>query len=255
MTAASAQFGDVKLIGYRVTNERVKAGEPIKVVTYWQRTRPAEPNDQTTLRAIVNLPTIGTGTLLGRGEAALGNDVYPSWAWSLNEIVMTRLTVIARAEASAVGEVQLGVRGNSAALIPSDQGETIGLGRVSVSAPHACSGLTPLNVTFGGSIKLIGYRLESDAIVLCWQSIESVPIDYTVFVHITDDQGQVSSADAPPRGGTYPTSVWLPGEQIEDSHALSIGPVKQITVGWYRSDTGERLPLDGSGATEFELIK
>ncbi len=174
-TAISAQFGDVSLIGYHVANERVKAGEPVEVVTYWQRTRPADPNDQTALRAIVNLPTIGTGTSLGRGEVALGNDAYPSWAWSLNEIVTTRLKVIAKADASAMGEVQLGVRGDSAALIPSDQGETIGLGRSIVSASQTCNGVTPLDgVTFDGSIKLRGYRLESDAVVLCWQSIKPV---------------------------------------------------------------------------------
>ena len=33
----SAQFDGVELIGYQVKNDRVKAGEPIEVVTYWRK--------------------------------------------------------------------------------------------------------------------------------------------------------------------------------------------------------------------------
>lgn len=256
-TSLAAQFGEVKLLGYRVTRERVGAGEPIEVVTYWQRAQPADPSDQMTLHAVINLAAEGTGASLGRAEAVLGGDAYPSWAWSPDDIVMTRVTPVTEAAGPIVGNVQLGVRGDGAALIPSGQGETIGLGRIVVSAPAgtppACNERTSVDVTFGGSIKLIGYRLETDALVLCWQSIRPVSIDYTVFVHVADAQGQMQGADGPPRDGTYPTSAWLPGEQIEDRHALPNGAAKQITVGWYRPDTGERLPIDGATETEFQI--
>jgi len=254
-TSTSARYGDVKLIGYRATSDRVKAGESVEVVTYWQRTRLADPSDLTSLHAIVNLATLGTGISLGRGEAALGNDAYPSWAWALNEIVATRLVLTAHTDTAVAGELKLGVRGSGSALIPFGQGETIGLGRVTVSAPQACQQHKSMDVTYGGSLKLIGYRLEPNAVVLCWQSIQPVSIDYTVFVHVTSIQGLVPGADAPPRDGTYPTSVWLPGEQIEDRHPLSVAAasVRQISLGWYRPDTGERLTIDGTNETEFTI--
>ena len=31
--------------------------------------------------------------------------------------------------------------------------------------------------------------------------------------------------------------------------------IPQASIGLYRLDTGERLPIDGTNATEFELIK
>jgi hypothetical protein len=261
----SAQFGDVELIGYRLPGDRVKAGETIEITTYWRRTRLADPNDRTTLHAIVAVPMTASGIVLARGEVALGNDAYPSWAWSLNEIVATRLALVAQADASAVGEVQLGVRGESATLIPSERGETIGLGRVIVSAPQACSPMSPIDVSLGGAIRLMGYRVEQSTavnvparVVLCWQSIRPLSVDYTVFVHVIDAKGDAFTADAPPRGGTYPTSVWQPGDIVEDEHPLptAIGLViGRVSVGVYRPDTGERLFIDGGTETEVQLIK
>ncbi len=221
----------------------------------------AEASEQTALRAVVNLQEIGTGKSLGHGEAALGNDIYPSWAWPLNEIIATHVTFVADADASALGEVQLGVRGDSTALIPSEQGETIGLGRVAVQTPEACSRVWSIGATYGDIIKLVGYRIEpsnavdsSAHIVLCWELIKPTAVDYTVFVHVTDARGDMHTSDSQPRDGTYPTSAWPMGESSEDSHLIpqvAELPLKQIAVGLYRLDSGERLPISGTDQTEF----
>jgi hypothetical protein len=257
----SAQFDGVELIGYQVKNDRVKTGEPIELVTYWQRSPSTVLAEEKTLRAVVNLSEIGTGKSLGHGEAALGNDIYPSWAWSLNEIVATHVRFMAGANSSAVGEVQLGVRGDSTALIPSAQGETIDLGRVAVQTPEACNRIWSIDATYGDIIKLIGYRIEpSNAIdtpghiVLCWELIKPTPVDYTVFVHVTDARGDMHMADSQPRDGTFPTSAWQTGEWSEDSHLIPQTvelPLKQIAVGLYRLESGERLPISGTTQTEF----
>ena len=57
---------------------------------------------------------IESGTSLGRSEGVLGTDTYPSWAWQPNEIVETRLKLTTTTAASAVGALQLGVRGDTA---------------------------------------------------------------------------------------------------------------------------------------------
>jgi hypothetical protein len=78
-----------------------------------------------------------------------------------------------------------------------------------------------------------------------------------VFFHVPGNGG-VISGDAQPGGGNYPTSAWKSGEVIEDVHLLPAGgelKIPRASIGLYRLDTGERLPIDGANTTEFELIK
>jgi hypothetical protein len=59
-------------------------------------------------------------------------------------------------------------------------------------------------------------------------------------------------------GGNYPTSAWQPGDVVEDVHLLPVSGDLKIprgSIGLYRLDTGERLSIDGTSATEFELTK
>jgi hypothetical protein len=138
--------------------------------------------------------------------------------------------------------------------------QLVDVGRVAVWVDRTCEIDRTTEVTFGGSIKLIGYRIEegpAPRVVLCWQSIKPTPIDYTVFVHVPGANG-VISGDAQPVGGNYPTSAWQAGQVIEDVHLLPAGgelKIPRASIGLYRLDTGERLPIDGTGATEFELVK
>jgi hypothetical protein len=84
-----------------------------------------------------------------------------------------------------------------------------------------------------------------------------MPVDYTVFVHAPGESG-VISGDAQPVDGNYPTSAWQPGEVIEDVHLLPAGSdlkIPRAAIGLYRLATGERLPIDGTNATEYELIR
>jgi hypothetical protein len=72
--------------------------------------------------------------------------------------------------------------------------------------------------------------------------------DYTVFVHVVDDEGQmIGAADhAPPT----PTREWKPGATIEYKHT-DYAPISDyvgdatFVVGLYSKSSGERLPLAG----------
>ncbi|NTU62848.1 MAG: phospholipid carrier-dependent glycosyltransferase [Chloroflexi bacterium] len=240
------QFGQVELIGYRVKNDRMKAGEPIEVVTYWRRSA-AGSSAPTGVVALI----APDGQIVGRAEMLLGTDAYPAEVWQDGEIVVTRFRVPTQTHRPTVAAAQLSV---------GDQ--AIDLGRVAVWADRPCDAYADraADVTFGGSIKLIGYRIEAGAVprvVLCWQSIKPTPFDYTVFVHVPDG-GEVISGDGQPVGGNYPTSVWQAGQVIEDAHPLPAGSelkIPRASIGLYRLDTGERLPVDGTDLTEFELVK
>ncbi len=122
--------------------------------------------------------------------------------------------------------------------------------------PDSRAPQTPVSVNFGNLIALQGYTLApaADALKLTffWQAIDSLHNNYTVFVHIVDDAGQIiAQSDAQPLGGQYPTSIWSPGETIIDERVITGVPPGeyQIYVGWYRWDTLERLPVVSSAQT------
>jgi hypothetical protein len=245
-TKTAAQLGGAELIGYQVKNDRVRAGEQIEVVTYWHKATA----DVRSLSGIVTL-LAPDGQLVGRAESLLGSDAYPVEVWQSSDIVATHFRVPTQTEHPTIAAMQLQA---------GDQSQSIDLGRVVVEVDRVCEGSRVADATFGGSIKLRGYRIEEGAvphIVLCWQALKPMPIDYTVFVHVSDDTALISG-DAQPVGGNYPTSAWRPGEIIEDVHTLPANgdlKIPQASIGLYRLDTGERLSIDGTDATEFELIK
>ncbi|MBX3055453.1 MAG: hypothetical protein KF770_03185 [Anaerolineae bacterium] len=88
-------------------------------------------------------------------------------------------------------------------------------------------------------------------ITLLWRAEAPFPGSYRVFVHLLNAQGQiVAQSDAIPSGWTRPTTGWLPGEYIPDTHTLglpSAGPYT-LTVGMY-DENGERLQTPDHAST------
>ena len=122
---------------------------------------------------------------------------------------------------------------------------------------------TPVSANFGNIIALRGYTLNHAAdtlnLRLFWQAIDAPQSDYTAFVHIIDDAGQIiAQSDAQPLGGQYPTSIWSLGETITDERVITgiASGAYQIYVGWYRWDTLERLPIisEGQNSTEDRFL-
>jgi len=115
--------------------------------------------------------------------------------------------------------------------------------------------LVPRSDLFGEAIELIGYTLEPRqaragevvALTLYWQSARTVDRDFTVFVHVENERGDLAlAADGQPRAGDYPTSIWSPGEVIPDTHSFQLpGDLPSgsyaISTGLYLLDTGERM--------------
>ena len=94
-------------------------------------------------------------------------------------------------------------------------------------------------------------------VLLRWSTERYLDADYTVFVHLVaaDDPARiVAQDDAPPLGGRWPTSLWLPGRTVDDVHVVSLpadlAPGRYaLRVGLYDPATGERLRLaDGRDA-------
>jgi hypothetical protein len=130
----------------------------------------------------------------------------------------------------------------------------------------------PLDVGLGPAIRLLGFdrptpeRVPAGSTLSIeprWRAAAAPERDYTAFVHLVDASGRlVANGDAPPLGGGYPTSLWEPGEEIEDAYRVVVpadlrGPAR-LLLGLYRPDSGERLPLDRGGdsivVASFEVV-
>jgi 4-amino-4-deoxy-L-arabinose transferase-like glycosyltransferase len=116
----------------------------------------------------------------------------------------------------------------------------------------------PLETSFEGKIKLLGYTLptrraqpgEGLPISLYWQAQAWLSEEFVIFTRLLDNQ-QVA------RGGydrlareNYSTLLWAPGEVVADGFAVPVDPdapdgVYWLSVGWYRQADGaaESLPL------------
>jgi hypothetical protein len=120
-------------------------------------------------------------------------------------------------------------------------------------------GLTPLDEEFGDAITLEGYgfRFEPGVldVTLRWSAAEYLDVDYAVFVHLVTpetDGAILAQGDSMPLDGRWPTSLWLPGVAVDDTHAVAIPQgVREgahwLLVGLYDPVTGDRLPLAGDG--------
>lgn len=86
-----------------------------------------------------------------------------------------------------------------------------------------------------------------------WRAGRWAGEDLTLFVHVVDAAGALlATADGPPLGGGYPTSLWAPGEVVADVRTLPAAPgAAAIRVGWYDAATGERRWAEGPGGAPW----
>jgi hypothetical protein len=113
----------------------------------------------------------------------------------------------------------------------------------------------PVEVDFGGEVRLAGYDLERGErvlrLTLWWQALQHPQADHTVFVHLFDPatEALVAQSDAQPRGGMYPTSWWAAGEVVSETVTLPLTDLPQgtyhVAVGLY-DQTVTRLPAIGA---------
>lgn len=120
----------------------------------------------------------------------------------------------------------------------------------------------PVGWRFGGFVELVRLTPQTDVvgagellpIDVCWRPLAQTDEDQTMLIHLIGP-GNVVAADryTYPGLGSYPTSVWTPGEVFCDVVRVPIPEylaqtlVYHVVVGWL-DGAGERLPVtDGAG--------
>jgi len=116
----------------------------------------------------------------------------------------------------------------------------------------------PAEANFEGKVKLLGYTIdkpvyrpgETLGVTLYWLSLREMGEDYTVFVHLVEENGirLFGQHDGQPVYNFTPTTRWEPGEIVVDRHEFTIQgdtPPGQyrIFVGIYLLSTMRRLEV------------
>jgi hypothetical protein len=138
------------------------------------------------------------------------------------------------------------------------------LGEISVAArPHHFdppAPQRPLDLTLAGEQQLVGYDLIAGDdpgspvnLILYWRAAGPTDLAYSTFVHLLDSDDMIlDQSDQEPAAGDHPTTSWIAGEYITDTHALTIPPNDVIgpyhlALGLYNPITGQRLPFIDDG--------
>lgn len=140
-------------------------------------------------------------------------------------------------------------------------------GTVEVLPVDQAAGYVPADVTWEPFVRLRGFALpQGDSVwsggaldvVFDWQVLAPAPADYSLFVHLVDEQGAVvAQADGFPQD--RPATTYAPQEQVIDRRELRLPPDAppgdyRLVIGWYdwRTDGFPRVTLPG-GADHWEL--
>lgn len=128
-------------------------------------------------------------------------------------------------------------------------------------APH------PLDVTFGDTLRLLGYdaprQMEAGtraAVKLYWRLMKKTPHDVSISLRVTDENGRVwGQWDAPPIGNLYPLSSWRRKRIYLGAQDLVIDPgappgTYNIELAVYRAANHEPLAAKAMDGLELETV-
>jgi hypothetical protein len=253
--------GGLALVGYELHPDAAKPGGQVRATLYWRRGQNTQE-----YRIFSSASTPGGVPVIERTESPLPLR-HPVATWPMDKLVVDRqhFRVQQRLRQVAVPltvQVLAGYADPRPVPYVDDEGRTLAdalqFGRVAVG-PGARPQRPSENAQaqFGADeILLLGHQLdpaevgpgEAVTVTLRWQAALRPGEDYQAFVHAVDQNGAlVAQHDGPPRMGLYPTSVWAPGEVVEDTHPVPISSTfegsLQLYVGLYRLETMERLPV------------
>ena len=252
--------GKVALLGYGLNGEAFKPGEEIRISLRWKGLEP----DLKSYSIFIHLLD-ANNTLWARDDSAPIGGLYPTDHWRVGEAITDthRLTLPTDIPTGRY-RLEMGIYEPSTMkhLRATDGRERIVLDFLKVAVgKEEFMPQHPMEANLDDKVTFLGYDIISRRtspggsidLTLYWQAQRRMEKDYTVFVHLVDEEGQIwGQKDNQPEGGFYPTSFWDPGEAIKDKYQFQVRPETpageyQIEVGMYLLDTNERLPLrDGS---------
>jgi hypothetical protein len=260
-------FGDtLALVDCRLPGQTYHGGDTISLTTKIETVH--LPHRQVVWR--LQLRDLGNNLIVEQRIAPFDNK-FPLQRWPDGITLSQPLTLTVPANSRpGLYTLQLGLyevgNGEPQSFTAADgtQDDVIRLGQVKIAQPpvttHELGAITRTDQRIGDFFRLLGYRIPTGSplrpgdkikLYLYWQSVVPVTEDFTVFVHLLDSKGALlAQQDSAPRGGTFPTSIWEPGEIIVDPFILTIPPDAPpgnyvFEIGMYHWPDGKRLSMTG----------
>lgn len=254
VTALDVDFGSrLGLCGYRLEGAPATPGEAVSLTLYWEAL--AEMDAE--CRVVVRLMTPG-GRLLGQKDAPVGSSLYPNDLWQRGDVVYHTMSITTdpQAEGPALGRIVVSVYEDvTGGWQQLGDEATIGVARL-LAGPGLSANASPVDFRLGEQVTLIGYEIApgtarpgaKEVLTLYWRAEDEMNVDYTVFVHVVDEEGRsLAQYDSYPAAGDYPTTVWEIGEIVNDRRELALpaglaAGTYRVEVGMYDLQTLQRLP-------------
>jgi 4-amino-4-deoxy-L-arabinose transferase-like glycosyltransferase len=263
MKGSGVSFEDgINLAGYSLEPEKPMPGQDLAIELRWTADSQVT-GDYTVFVHLLD----GQGQMRGQVDGPPLEGLYPTTHWQPGVTLPDRHTL------DLADDLEPGRYRLVAGLYDAHSQERLPLVGGDGTLDYLWIGERPpapvpqqaLAAEFGSMIHLVGYDLAPEpgvqppadaalTVTLYWEAVSDVDRDYTVFVHLVDEDGQiVGQGDGPPMEGSYPTSNWDPGETVTDVHRLeSKADVPagsyRLLVGLYVPEDGTRLPVtDGPG--------
>lgn len=273
----NAVFGDfAELLGYRIQPQRVGVYESVQVTLVW-RALQATPSNYTVGVHLLD----GANVSHDRMARFPGGGNFATSLWQpgdvFRDVYQVGLGPESRDSLPSLGRIKVALYcyagGDDQALDVTDpQGNSLGdavyFGRIKLAAndvqAETQSSAAPL-YDFGGQMALEQFSMTPDAfpfgpelaIETHWRALAAPAGDYTLFVHLIDQQGDtVAAKDLPLTGGYYPSGLWEGGDRVTHVHRLPL-PATQadgeyaLRIGLYDPATGIRLPITDARGVEL----
>jgi len=225
--------GSLRLVESSLAVSTVGVGDQIPFTLVWESGGQPLP----VLTVVVSLMDADGRTLFSTDLPPAGPD-YTTDQWMPNERILYPHSITLPPDLPA-GSTQVTV-----SLARADGTLAAGsfaLGSVTITTPERTFVIPPMahrvEHDFNSAIRLLGYNLAPDSIILYWQAHQPIPQRWVVFVHRFDANGVFTGGhDRPP---TRTTTSWLPGEVITDVHPIPVGD-GHFEIGLYNATTQER---------------
>lgn len=256
------------LLGYTIAPETLQPGSELTLTLFWRLANSAA--DPSLIESVIQVAPLNPEAQVTAVSELLGTPRYPAPFWQTGEIIVQQHTLSLAEDAPAPSlywfdlilvdettQTRLPVVWQDELL--ADALLRIGPEPILLDGTAVSSPTNRASYTFGQQIQLNGYDLRPAAneagleLTLFWQALAQPTADWTVFVHLVDENGSlVAQGDGVPRDGNFPTQWWPTGTHIPDTHRLA-GEINcdalsqyRLLLGFYNPVTAERLPVSGA---------
>jgi 4-amino-4-deoxy-L-arabinose transferase-like glycosyltransferase len=267
--AMQIAFGkDLTLLGADRDRGDLRPGETLALSLYWLAGAEIEEDYLVALWLEGDEGRVD----LWRGPPVHGQHPFP--AWQAPGFLRDRYALRLPTDAPAGDyQLQMALLDTDGRPQPTDAGEAVTLYTIHV---HATDRLWappevahPVGAELGDVVELVGYDLLPTRIspggtlhlTLVWRCLGEMDASYTVFTHLLDTAQQIrGQQDNPPVGGSYPTTLWVPGEIVVDTYSIEVhddAPPGRyaVEVGMYDPANLERLPvIEPSGVVGNRIL-